>query len=367
MPPSLPIEVADLAGGDWASCLLPRAVRADASTDEVHRFNARVPHFMTCRNASCVRDRHSGRYTPVGPRKHAYGAGPPGAPSLGESISGQRVDAIDEHNCATSTADVAAVIDAHRNRSIPLVLRGCAAGLPAISRWRSNGYLRGKGATANFAALLGGGDGYDVAALDASLAGDLVADQKQRRVLRDFSALLLELTSAPEVWTSKGGKKPAVHADTFDNLHVVISGEKRFFLVSPRYAREMYVDYPPLARPDATGDDEIECPGQGSVGCDELGCFTYVPFDADRVDLGRYPRVRDAAVRHAVVRATDTLFIPALWFHRILHHPRVERADARNIALTFTRQPPMPELLPFAAGLTRYWSDRRLHACEAPT
>ena len=78
-------------------------------------------------------------------------------------------------------------------------------------------------------------------------------------------------------------------------------------------------------------------------------------------------RVRDAAVRHAVVRATDTLFIPALWFHRILHHPRVERADARNIALTFTRQPPMPELLPFAAGLTRYWSDRRLHACEAPT
>ena len=66
-------------------------------------------------------------------------------------------------------------------------------------------------------------------------------------------------------------------------------------------------------------------------------------------------------------RSTDTLFIPALWFHRILHHPRVERADARNIALTFTRQPPMPELLPFAAGLTAYWSDRRLHACEAPT
>ena len=158
-----------------------------------------------------------------------------------------------------------------------------------------------------------------------------------------------------------------MHADTFDNLHVVISGEKHFFLVSPRFAREMYVDFPPLARPDATGDEEIECPGQGSVGCDELGCFTYVPFDADRVDLTRYPRVRDAAVRHAVVRATDTLFIPALWFHRILHHPLVERADARNIALTFTRQPPMPELLPFAAGLTRYWSDRRLHACEAPT
>ena len=86
-----------------------------------------------------------------------------------------------------------------------------------------------------------------------------------------------------------------------------------------------------------------------------------------RSALHKFPRVRDAAVRHAVVRSTDTLFIPALWFHRILHHPRVERADARNIALTFTRQPPMPELLPFAAGLTRYWSDRRLHACEAPT
>ena len=59
--------------------------------------------------------------------------------------------------------------------------------------------------------------------------------------------------------------------------------------------------------------------------------------------------------------------VPHFMTYRILHHPRVERADARNIALTFTRQPPMPELLPFAAGLTRYWSDRRLHACEAPT
>ena len=301
----------------------------------------------------------------AGPRKHAYGAGPPGAPSLGESISGQRVDAIDEHDCATSTTDVAAVIDAHRNRSIPLVLRGCAAGLPAISRWRSNGYLRAKGATSNFAALLGGGDGYDVAALDASLAGDLVADQKQRRALRDFSALLLEITSAPEVWTPRAARSRRC-TPTFDNLHVVISGKK----LLPRLAtvlEKMYVDYPPLARPDATGDDN-ECPGQGSVGCDELGCFTYVPFDADRVDLTGTracatppSATRWCARRHAVHPGAVVPPHPA---------PPARRARRpRGIALTFTRQrrcrsccrlPPASRATGATVGCARARHQRRL-------
>ena len=43
-----------------------------------------------------------------------------------------------------------------------------------------------------------------------------------------------------------------------------------------------------------------------------------------------------------------------------IHNFGLTKVDWKRVA-------PMPELLPFAAGLTRYWSDRRLHACEAPT
>ena len=45
----------------------------------------------------------------------------------------------------------------------------------------------------------------------------------------------------------------------------------------------------------------LTCPDYGCFGCDNLGCFGYTPFDAARVDAGRYPRVADATV-HAATR-----------------------------------------------------------------
>ena len=87
----------------------------------------------------------------------------------------------------------------------------------------------------------------------------------------------------------------------------------------------MYVDFP-----------ENECPGNGVFGCDGLGCYAFVPFDADDVDLRTFPRVGDAAVHTATLNEGDVLFIPALWFHYIIHHPL--NGGGRCFALTFTQQ-----------------------------
>ena len=143
-----------------------------------------------------------------------------------------------------------------------------------------------------------------------------------------------------EVETVLAAGADIVHFDVMDNALAQCTGRKRVVLWPPECDADLYVEGSSsrVANIDDWNDDA-------------------------------FPRYRRTVAhrREAILEEGDVLYIPALWFHRILHHPRVERADARNIALTFTRQPPMPELLPFAAGLTRYWSDRRLHACEAPT
>ena len=314
---------------------------------------------MTCRNAGGDGATHSGHYSPVGPRKHAYGRVRPRAEprrAARASASTPSTSTI----AATSTADVAGGVIARIGKpggGARRAASGCAAGAArrrdfalAVERCllpRQGRDVEFCGAPRRRRRL------RRSAALEAAPAGDLVVVLVASAALvRDASALRSRSRARRDGSDLQAAAAPAVHADTFDNLHVVISGEKRE-RVSPRFAREMYVDFPPLARPDATGDDEIEAPPQGGVGCAFVrGARS--PSACPR----RRPRRPDIAARarrerraRAVVRATDTLFSPALWFHRILHHPRVERADARSIALTFTRQ--LADArggLPFAAG-----------------
>ena len=51
--------------------------------------------------------------------------------------------------------------------------------------------------------------------------------------------------------------------------------------------------------------------------------------------------VAEAQVEAATLHAGDVLFIPALWFHYILHHPL--SGDGQCFAVTFTQQKPWGE------------------------
>ncbi len=38
------------------------------------------------------------------------------------------------------------------------------------------------------------------------------------------------------LWFSSGGTKSVVHTDSFENLHCLVSGKKRFVLMEPRFS-----------------------------------------------------------------------------------------------------------------------------------
>lgn len=230
--------------------------------------------------------------------------------------------------------------------SMPLVLRGCAASMPAIRRWRNSTYLN-EVASHAFAPALARRAGQEFTGsldeLDPSLLADTWWAQPFGEALWEFA--LDE--GAKGLWASSGGKRAAAHYDTFDNLHVVVSGTKEFRLVAPEAAASMYVDFPLSS-----------CPDHGVFGCDHLGCYAFVPFNADDVDLAVYPRVADVQVHTATLHEGDTLLIPALWFHYIIHHPLA--GDGRCFALTFTQQKPWGRggvpgpRSPVAADVTTY-------------
>ena len=133
-------------------------------------------------------------------------------------------------------------------------------------------------------------------------------------------------------------------------MHTVVRGRKTFRLAAPAHAPRLYVDFvdgTPQAAPD------IKCPGNGEYGCDGVGCFGYVPFDAAAVDLRRYPRVADVPTVEATLDAGDALVLPAFWFHFIVHHPL--EGGGRCVTLSFTNQSSgMPSMRPLAADVAEY-------------
>ena len=305
-----------------------------------------LPLFGYCRNASCVDEAHGQQGGRNRPRTDSStGERAP----LGE-LHGQLTRPIAEFTCATDADQEEAVVlsKSAMQWSMPLVLRGCAWEMPARRRWANASYLRATAEQA-FAPVLGlpsdpGGHTGDLDALDPALLADTWWPSAVGEWLFDFA----REPGAKGLWVTSGGKRAAVHYDTFDNFHVVVSGHKEFRLVSPQHAATMYIDFP-----------ASDCPGDGNFGCDNLGCFAFVPFDANDVDLIRFPRVADAEVLSATLAEGDVLMIPALWFHYVLHHPL--SGGGKCIALTFTRQQRwerMAQMAPFAADLKRHWQQK---------
>ena len=107
------------------------------------------------------------------------------------------------------------------------------------------------------------------------------------------------------------------------------------------------------------------CPATGIYACDELGCYSYVPFDMRHVELDTYPRVAEVPVHTATVHAGDAFLIPSFWMHYITHLPR--DGGGRNVALTFVSQDERgaAEQLPFAADIVRRWRAKRRRGARA--
>ena len=186
-----------------------------------------------------------------------------------------------------------------------------------------------------------------------------------------ISEELLSFTRTPHAWVSRGGKDAAMHYDTVDNLHVLLGDAKTFDIISPVDLPHTYLDFPTQSRPDPV----VRCPDRSTFGCDDFGCYGYVPFEPSDVRRDEHPLVASATVHTATLHAGDVLALPAYWLHRVRHHPLndFQRRDleptkrqrdshgpyqGRNIALAFIRPHPSPSASPWAHDIRRWWQER---------
>jgi Cupin-like domain len=94
-----------------------------------------------------------------------------------------------------------------------------------------------------------------------------------------------------KVWVGKGGTMTPVHRDVPHNLHVHLTGRKRWLLFRPADSARMY----------------------------SRGLFSGMPnfadVDPEQPDYGRHPRFRGVTAIGGVVNPGETLFIPHGWWH----------------------------------------------------
>ena len=91
---------------------------------------------------------------------------------------------------------------------------------------------------------------------------------------------------------SSGGTKSVLHADFVHNMHCVVSGEKRFVMIPPEYAKVIGPEWE----------------GQG-----------YYNLDVEAVNMTAYPKMVDVPWYKAVLSPGDCMYIPFQWIHHVCY------------------------------------------------
>lgn len=106
-----------------------------------------------------------------------------------------------------------------------------------------------------------------------------------------------------KVWLGKAGTVTPLHRDVPHNLHVHLSGRKRWLLFSPSESSRLYP--------------------RGLLS----GMPNFSQVDPERPDANHYPRFRGVTAFRATLGSGETLFIPHGWWH---HTRTLDNAVAMN-------------------------------------
>jgi hypothetical protein len=124
----------------------------------------------------------------------------------------------------------------------------------------------------------------------------------------ELQPLLLLPGAHPWLWIQEGGSVTPLHHDFQDNVYLLITGLKKFTLLSPAAHARLYM-YPhshPAAR-----SSQLK-----------------MNFTTRLRDNARFPLAYEFDVLEAVLTPSDMLFLPALWFH---HVETVQSSVAINV------------------------------------
>ena len=112
------------------------------------------------------------------------------------------------------------------------------------------------------------------------------------------------------------------HKDHYENLLTVITGSKTFTLLPPTDAAFLPTRRCPVMRYEHS---DATCRGCSGGGCwtaraEGQGPAASVPWitaDPDAPDLAAHPLLAHASPLRCTVRAGETLYLPALWYHQV--------------------------------------------------
>lgn len=132
--------------------------------------------------------------------------------------------------------------------------------------------------------------------------------------------------------------RTSVHADLFDNLYVVVRGQKQFTLLPPAEGHA-------LGRRPFRGATWVLNPsgsGLESSGCSDLSLELDEPPDLiPWTDLDFERDGSRLQPIHATLRAGETLFLPALWWHAVSQSAKEnDNGDQSTIAINFWYEGP---------------------------
>ncbi|XP_006661366.2 bifunctional peptidase and (3S)-lysyl hydroxylase Jmjd7 [Oryza brachyantha] len=136
------------------------------------------------------------------------------------------------------------------------------------------------------------------------------------------------LPEAVNLWIGSACSQTSFHKDHYDNIYVVVSGEKHFLLLPPTEHHRLYVrDYPAaryVAEPEGEGDPtlklELEEP-ERIVPWSSVDPYPPSPEET-AAQVSSFPLYFEGPRPiHCTVRAGEMLYLPSMWFHHVSQSP----------------------------------------------
>ncbi|XP_071705414.1 lysine-specific demethylase JMJ32 [Rutidosis leptorrhynchoides] len=136
---------------------------------------------------------------------------------------------------------------------------------------------------------------------------------------------------AVNLWIGNEASESSFHKDHYENLYVVVCGEKHFVLLPPTDVHRMYIREYPAANysySQETGkfDLELEIPPRNVPWC---SVNPYPSPENKEKEMSEFPLYYNGPKPFEVtVKAGEMLYLPSMWFHHVRQTP-----DSRGLTI----------------------------------
>eukprot|EP01119_Soliformovum_irregulare_P002086 TRINITY_DN1215_c0_g1_i2.p1 TRINITY_DN1215_c0_g1~~TRINITY_DN1215_c0_g1_i2.p1 ORF type:complete len:171 (+),score=49.43 TRINITY_DN1215_c0_g1_i2:509-1021(+) len=132
---------------------------------------------------------------------------------------------------------------------------------------------------------------------------------------------------AVNFWMGDDRAISSTHKDHYENIYVVVAGEKHFTLLPPTdlfclYEKQV-IAATYVQKEDGSFDIQEDDPKM---------TLPWIHCDPDNPDLEKYPLFEYSNKVQCVVRPGEMLYLPAMWFHQVSQHGDEEN---RTIAINY--------------------------------